>query len=280
MSKHYRNPLMSLSPRTTNSTSYTVPKFEKTHNRSSSFSSPEPVGGGGGGSATTAATGSTASISSSSLNQNTTNTPTMRFTMPPSPITTPNQRSRSYTAPSVVTPNQSFESSSQYSFADDEQSALSVIGMPSGYPVYHRDDSVSSFASSVCSSLLMEELDDFEEFFGRELSAPPKVYDSHGCSSSDESPLKNERSRANPPPLPLVPRPTHVKARAVSEPTLQSSPQSKRQIQRPNIISTRVVSDSSTDSTKSRRRRNIGMDEKDFAQLTNEFSYVRSRNII
>lgn len=259
MSKHYRNPLMSLSPRTTSNTSYTVPKFEKTHKRSSSFSSP------GGGNATSA----TGSSSSSPPNQNTTNTqPLMRFTMPPSPIT-PNNRSRSYTAPSVVTPNQSFESSQ--SFTDDEQSALSVIGMPSEYPVYHRDDSVSSFASSVCSSLLMEELDDFEEFFGRELyAAPPKVYDSHGCSSSDESPLKSERSRTYP-PLPLVPRPTHVKTRAVSEPSLQA-PQTKRTLQRPNIISARVVSDSSTDSSKSRRRRNFGMDEKDFAQLTNEFS--------
>ena len=256
MSSHYRNPMITLSPRTTTAT-YSVPKFEKTHRRSKSLTSP------------------------SNDEDNTTptripitpapSTPTsMRFTMAPSPVSRAT-RSRSYTAPSV-TPNQSFDSSS---LGDDDQSSLSIIGLPSEYPVYQRDDSVSSFASSICSSLLMEELDDFEEFFGKESNTvPPKVYDSQGCSSSDESPLKNERK--NYPPLPQLPtKPAHIRTRTMSDiPLAQSTTAMKQPLKRPSLISSRVVSDSSISSSRSesRRRRNHGLDENDFAQLTNDFS--------
>jgi hypothetical protein len=155
---------------------------------------------------------------------------------------------------------------------------LSVIGLPSEYPVHQRDGSVvSSFASSIASSLLMEELDGFEEFFGDD--SVPKVFDSYSCSCK-ESPLKSDKSHPPRPPL-SISSPT-LRAPSLSPETPMFSFPSSPLPQKPITMNTRRVSDSSensnsnyslgSQSSRSRRRRNYGMNENDFEKLTDEFS--------
>jgi hypothetical protein len=262
MSNHFGNPLISLSPRT--NSPYLVSKFENDNNHSHRRSRSFNFQSSGGGPATAPDSGNKPLVKPTAV------TPTQRrfsFTGP----------SPSQSHPSVVTPNHSYElesPSSEESPSVDRRQTLSVIGLPSEYPVYHRQDSVSSFAtSSICSSLIMEELDDFELFFGADGSFP-KVYDSGSVSEKEESPLKIDLKCH--PPLPPIQRPAHLRSRAVSEDAV--SPNTPTLLQRPSHIRSRALSDSAsidsrdTRSSESRRRRNYGLNENDFEKLTNEFS--------
>jgi hypothetical protein len=258
MSNHYGNSLTAVSPQS--NSPYLVPKFEKeNHRRNRGFTSHN---------------------TNSNLNKNAAIPVTPRGERITIPATvTPNQRRASFTSPYIATP-QSFDFESLT--IEEPKSphgvrttrTLSVIGLPSEYPVYQRDESVvSSFASSVASSLLMEELDDFEEFFGDD--SVPKVFDSYSCSST-ESPPKSDMSHPPRPPVSTSP----LRARTLSSDTPMESFLSSPPLQKPNNMKTRRVSDSSVNSrdslgsksSRSRRRRNYGMNENDFEKLTDEFS--------
>lgn len=194
----------------------------------------------------------------------------------PSAIQTTQSRSKSFTGPHVVTPAHSYEmdSSSSEEHTIDElvrkRSSLTVIGLPSEYPIHQRcQDSVSSIAnSSICSGLLMEELDDFELFFGADQESVPKVYDSG--SSEGASPLKCDH-KCHPPKPPLQ-RPAHIRSRAVSEDSALTP--TEKHMKQSRVFDNASIDSRDTMSSATRRRRNYGLNDNDFQKLTNDFSFL------
>lgn len=279
MSNHYANSVIAVSPHSNRT--YSVPKFEKeNHRRSRSLTGPSNSNSSNNLNHSNHSTNS----SNGKIALIPTTTPRGKRIIIPAAVT-PNQRSASFTSPCLVNP-QSFDFESVT--IEEPKSphglrttrSLSVIGLPSEYPVFQRDGSVvSSFASSVASSLVMEELDDFEAFFADD--SVPKVFDSYSCSSK-ESPLKSDRSH---PPRPPVQIQSSVRPRTLSPPEIPTTTEYSMPaapIQKPYNLSSRRISDSSlsvgsrdslsTRSSRSRRLRNYGMSENDFEKLSDEFS--------
>lgn len=204
-----------------------------------------------------------------------------RSSLPITPLALPlsqtSNRSRSFSSPNILTPKASFLDTSNHSHEESKTPPSpfhgkrhSVIGLPSEYPaaaIHNHDGSVvSSFASSVASSLLMEELEDFEQFFGDDLYGT-KVYDDHSCNTH-QSPLKCDISK-----------PSHVRVRGASDNTLDSvrdvtqlhstRPGAKPATKRDSCTS---ITSANSLSSKHRRRRNFGLNENDFQKITNDFS--------
>ncbi|CAJ1954652.1 unnamed protein product [Cylindrotheca closterium] len=281
MSSHYGNYLTLVSPNQQNAP-YAVPKFE-TEKRPRSRSFTQTQLSSSNSSNHTSTTSASASASSSYMstkavplspvpprNKRSSAPSTSLLPLPQLPLphpVSPTQRRRSFTSPNIITPRSTFEEGRQ-----------SVIGLPSEYPataIHNRDGSVvSSFASSEASSLLMEELEDFELLFGDELYGT-KVYDD---TFSNPNPLKCDIPK---PPIlgsPLLG--SDVRARAVSDTTMDSASTASPPRSGPYVkslkrdSSTSCVSTNSLSSTssRSRRRRNLGLSQTDFSKITSDFS--------
>eukprot|EP00980_Cylindrotheca_fusiformis_P016794 scaffold5064_cov121-Cylindrotheca_fusiformis.AAC.8 len=272
MSNHYGNSVIAVSPHSNRL--YCVPKFGKeNHTRSQSFTSPSNC------SLNLSNTSCSSNPSKSAQTQST--TPKEKRLSKPVPVT-PSQRSASFTSSYLASPKTiDFDpvkiDRSKSAHGNRPARTLSVIGLPSEYPLLQREESVAStFASSTTSSLVMEELDDFEAFYADE--TVPKVFDSCSCSSK-ESPLKHDRS--HPPRPPAVATSSLPRARVVAPDTPPEHCVSSPPPQRPNLLNSRGISDSSvsvgsrdslsTMSSRSRRRRNYGMVESEFEKLTEDF---------